>query len=495
MNDAERDAWLREALRHAPDADAVPPSGISEAILSKARAQARAGTPLRQRPARAAPSNAFAAFWDWLARPPVAASFASVMAATLVGLMWWDRPMDETMPRPPAMASERNDAGTPPASTAPAAVVVAPAPSPNVEATPAPPSPPNPAAKAAPDAGDLRRRQRDEGGASRQVEAEPSGSTLASEKRKWEPLAKERAIAAEAKNEAPAPFPAAPAEREAQAPRKSLDAPAALTAKKVDEARRSPATAAVERAAAPSAAAPASPPIAPPPAPFSESAQRQGALGELRDKDAGASARSAPAQAAAPPRNAPERARLAQDGLADSTPPVGGVSGADAGARADAKTAASPASSARPLAPAEATAQADAAPPAGAAAAAPSPLARVLAAIAADPQGGSRRTASGATVPLDAAWRAWLAELDAAASGRWRPLTAGDGSAANADAANDGATTLRVVSAGRLAAIVRVDAAAVQVDAAPGTGSDRWQATLTSAAAERLRTTSRRLVP
>ena len=33
MNDAERDAWLREALRHAPDSDALPPSGVSEAIL------------------------------------------------------------------------------------------------------------------------------------------------------------------------------------------------------------------------------------------------------------------------------------------------------------------------------------------------------------------------------------------------------------------------------------------------------------------------------
>ena len=41
MNDAECDAWLREALRHAPDSDAVPPSGVSEAILLKARAAAR----------------------------------------------------------------------------------------------------------------------------------------------------------------------------------------------------------------------------------------------------------------------------------------------------------------------------------------------------------------------------------------------------------------------------------------------------------------------
>ena len=42
------------------------------------------------------------AFWSWLARPPVAAGFASVMAATLVGMLWWDRPMDETMVPPPS---------------------------------------------------------------------------------------------------------------------------------------------------------------------------------------------------------------------------------------------------------------------------------------------------------------------------------------------------------------------------------------------------------
>ena len=29
MNDAERDAWLREALRHAPDSDALPPRGVA----------------------------------------------------------------------------------------------------------------------------------------------------------------------------------------------------------------------------------------------------------------------------------------------------------------------------------------------------------------------------------------------------------------------------------------------------------------------------------
>ena len=36
--DGERDAWLREALRHAPDADLAPPALLSLAILREAHA-------------------------------------------------------------------------------------------------------------------------------------------------------------------------------------------------------------------------------------------------------------------------------------------------------------------------------------------------------------------------------------------------------------------------------------------------------------------------
>ena len=49
MNDAERDAWLRGALRYAPDADALPPSGVSEAILLKARGRAQLAAPAARR--------------------------------------------------------------------------------------------------------------------------------------------------------------------------------------------------------------------------------------------------------------------------------------------------------------------------------------------------------------------------------------------------------------------------------------------------------------
>ncbi|MBV9890523.1 MAG: hypothetical protein JO090_06530, partial [Rhizobacter sp.] len=116
MADGERDAWLREALRHAPDAHAAPPSDVSAAILAQAHAASRVGAAASS---ATRPRHALLALWDWLARPPVAAGFASVMAATLVGLMWWDRPLDETLPpRPemsgsPAKPSPRADGSAP----------------------------------------------------------------------------------------------------------------------------------------------------------------------------------------------------------------------------------------------------------------------------------------------------------------------------------------------------------------------------------------------
>jgi len=103
----EHDAWLREALRHAPDASASPPPSLREAILAEARAAARAGS-TRQPAASASLLERALAFWSWLARPQVAAGFASVMAATLVGMLWWDRPMDETMlPAPSSPTAQR----------------------------------------------------------------------------------------------------------------------------------------------------------------------------------------------------------------------------------------------------------------------------------------------------------------------------------------------------------------------------------------------------
>lgn len=104
-----RDAWLREALRHAPDADAAPSPELSAAILR----QARDAVKVAARPA--ASSHPLLQLWLWLARPPVAAGFATVMVATLVGVMWWDKPLDETLPRsePPAATVAQSSAPAP----------------------------------------------------------------------------------------------------------------------------------------------------------------------------------------------------------------------------------------------------------------------------------------------------------------------------------------------------------------------------------------------
>ncbi|MBC7956920.1 MAG: hypothetical protein H7Y33_13755, partial [Cytophagales bacterium] len=125
MTDEQRDAHLREALRHAPDAQLEPPAALSALILNEARAEARdAAAPAR------APHHPLLALWDWLARPSVATGFAGLMVATLVGLMWWDQPMDEAMPRRPAAAtapsvSPAPKAAAPPVTQAPAPAVVA----------------------------------------------------------------------------------------------------------------------------------------------------------------------------------------------------------------------------------------------------------------------------------------------------------------------------------------------------------------------------------
>jgi hypothetical protein len=134
----EHDAWLRQALRHAPDATAAPPQALREAIL----AEARSAVQPRRRPAsRPSLADRAAAFWSWLAWPAVAAGFASVMAATLVGLMWWDQPMDETLP-PSSSRRVEPEAAAPVAPTGTDVVPSPrPAPMPQPAATPLAPEP------------------------------------------------------------------------------------------------------------------------------------------------------------------------------------------------------------------------------------------------------------------------------------------------------------------------------------------------------------------
>jgi hypothetical protein len=83
MND-EPDAYLREALRHAPDADVAAPPVLTDRILRAAREQAHS-----QVPARAAAPGALRRLFDWLGRAPVRAAFAGIVVATFIGMLWW----------------------------------------------------------------------------------------------------------------------------------------------------------------------------------------------------------------------------------------------------------------------------------------------------------------------------------------------------------------------------------------------------------------------
>jgi len=161
---------LREALRHAPDAQVQPPPSLSALILSEARAKAR-DAKVPERPAR----HPLLALWDWFARPSVAAGFAGLMVATLVGVMWWDQPMNEALPQRPAPAAA-------PAATAPSV------------AAPPVASAPEAAPKKAPVAEAERRAP------------EPPHAAL----RKSAPAA-DKAAVAPAKPAAPPPAPAPPA--------------------------------------------------------------------------------------------------------------------------------------------------------------------------------------------------------------------------------------------------------------------------------------------
>lgn len=126
-DDLPHDAWLREALRHAPDAEASPPPKLNETILRMGRAAVAPRAERRPTPAVPMPTassssglaDTIGAWWAWLARPPVAAGFAGLMVATVVGVMWWDRPLEEALPpREETVAAAPSQDTT----TAPAAV-------------------------------------------------------------------------------------------------------------------------------------------------------------------------------------------------------------------------------------------------------------------------------------------------------------------------------------------------------------------------------------
>ena len=298
----EHDAWLREALRHAPDATATPPISLREAILAEARAATK-GAP-RSSPTPSL-TERFAEFWSWLARPPVAAGFASVMAATLVGMMWWDRPLDETLLPPPApVAASRARApeaaapapasatppATPAATTPERAATADQAPRRAVAAAPATPAEPvaTPAKTAATDA--LRDEPKDN---------RPSSSNVAPAATPAPPAPKAQPL--------PTPFPARDT-RDSDGQSLARSEPSALAKKveKIDAEKKREAVVNQNRLAA-----------AAPPAPTGAAAT--GAL----DKPAGTSADASPSSPfAAQPRPATATRQRAAEATTTPTRPM-----------------------------------------------------------------------------------------------------------------------------------------------------------------------------
>lgn len=102
-DDEARDGWLREALRHAPDAQATPPAALSAMILREARAKAPRAVVRRR-------TSMLGAMWSLLGQRAFATGLASLMVVTLAGVLWLDLPME--------------DAQTPPAILAPASPAI-----------------------------------------------------------------------------------------------------------------------------------------------------------------------------------------------------------------------------------------------------------------------------------------------------------------------------------------------------------------------------------
>jgi hypothetical protein len=474
---SEHDAWLREALRHAPDASAAPPVSLRDAILAEARAATRSVAAPRAAPT---PSllDRLLEFWSWLARPQVAAGFASVMAATLVGMLWWDRPLDEAMvaapSSPPAaatMAEATKQAPVVASAREPApAAAAAPSPAPNEKATtlPAKSAPlPAPGGTTAASLEDRKRRaDLGQGVATEAERAEPSrrkdqrpADALADERKNS--VAKLDAQAPDATKTAPAtvapsPFPArAPVADDALARRPP---PAAAPMATMPPAATPPAT-------QPPAAAPAVPPApaaGPRAEPFALAKKA-----ELSDKE-GAAAQGRSAAAAPAPAPAPV--------LREAAP-----AGAAARPTSEADTAAtgrlSAARNQAELAPRQRSAEAFAA--------SARPMAQLLAALASEPARWSRPVRGGESVAVDAALQAWLAQVQAATT-RWDPAA---DSTSRRDAARDSPAapaTLLLDREGRPGALVRVEDGGVYFDPRSG---PTWFAPLPPEVVARLRAT------
>jgi hypothetical protein len=200
--DAERDAVLLAALRHAPDAALEPPTAVSTRILAQASAAARGSASGTSRPWRRTSATGLA---GWLApRAPWAAAFGTIAAATLVGVLWSSR------------QPEVEDSGAPPA---PSAAPTAP-----------PAQPPAPAAPtaAAPQAADAAPPQTDRNADLFAYRSAPS--TPAASPAPPPPAPRARMASPEVQRNAAAAEKALPPSADAAVPRESRSATLAATA-------------------------------------------------------------------------------------------------------------------------------------------------------------------------------------------------------------------------------------------------------------------------
>ena len=427
----EHDAWLRQALRHAPDAAAAPPPALREAILAEARSAVQGRRRSAPRPSLA---DRAAAFSSWLARPAVAASFASVMAATLVGLMWWDRPMDETLPPPRSSRSVEPVAAPAAATATEAAPSLRTAPLPRPEAplsrpatTPTSPSPT--AAKRADSA---------------REEKASAGATTAAPGKEGVPQDALQAAP-------PSPFPGNGPAANAAAARDRAAMPA--LAKKAESPTMAAATQAPERAATP-----------PPPAAPTETARRL----DIAANDAKGGGVTDAARAATPAR---QRAAM----------PSGDAASHEATGALDATAGAAPRAFAATPPPLHEAISSESK---AADAAAARPMAALLGSIAQGTGHWSRTVPTGSIAPLDAPTESWLASVDAATTGRWQ--AAGEPASRLEGDLTAPANALRVGRDGRNAAIVRIEDAGVLFEMPPGPA---WFAPLPPEAVARLRAT------
>jgi hypothetical protein len=110
--DDERDAHLRAALRHAPDRETAAPAKLSEQILGAARRSVQPPSAVAPWPRRV--RDRLVSALDALTRPVGATALASLVLATVIGVMWHEgdptNALPEHAPGPDTATAARSSA-------------------------------------------------------------------------------------------------------------------------------------------------------------------------------------------------------------------------------------------------------------------------------------------------------------------------------------------------------------------------------------------------